>query len=180
MATEGADAGRALLASSTWSGRATKHVTAWQERAYGQLAERSGLGWNPTGMFALLTAHSPSVDMEALRAATPPGQFTDEEWEEIARDAEQCIALCRDPEPVTPFTHAGLQMTDKFAVLTAEIELAKRGVPLPYRPRVTTLPTGDFNARTRRIVGTDEAALMFDHTLLHFINEYAYMGLLHG
>jgi hypothetical protein len=161
------------LANTPWSDRARMHVTAWQERAYGALAEQSGMGWDPAGMFAKFVETVPNVGVADVQAATPEGYFTPAEWNEAALSVDQYVEMSSDPEPATPFTHAGLQMVYKFAVLKAEIELGSRDWRLPYRPRVTTLPTGDFNARTRRILATDEAAIMFDHTLLAYIHEFA-------
>jgi hypothetical protein len=39
------------LDATVWSDRAQMLVSEWQERAWGQLAEDLGLGWNPSQAF---------------------------------------------------------------------------------------------------------------------------------
>jgi hypothetical protein len=83
------------------------------------------------------------------------------------------LANHRDAELNTPFTERWLQSTYDYHLSVGQEAIAKTPWKMGYRPRIATIPTGDFNARSRRVPGTDEVAVMFDHTLLTYLHGYA-------
>ncbi|MGW1344240.1 hypothetical protein ACWCOV_24595 [Kribbella sp. NPDC002412] len=124
-------------------------------------------------MFERFAAGIQRPDISTLHGTLPDGAISRTEWDEAEQAVDDYLTSHFDPEPVTPFTDPWLQSSYNYYLHVAETLIAETPWQLPYRARIATLPSGDFNARTRKIAGTDEAAVMFDHTLLSFVQEYA-------
>lgn len=164
--------------SRSWSDRATKRVTAWQERAWGQVGQQLGLRWDPTAAHArfskgLSDYQAISVeqmlnqlDPELVAKIYPVGV---DSLDELVRDYKSRYFV----EPPTPFDEPGLQSTMVRLLDEVTPVIADSGFPLRPQPRVTTMPSSYVHARTRSIPGTDEAAVMFQHGLMLFLNNFA-------
>jgi hypothetical protein len=164
--------------SRSWSDRATKYVTAWQERAWGQVGQQLGLRWDPTAAHKRFSRGL--IDYQAIPVEQMLKQLNPElvakiypggvdSLDELVRDYKNRYFF----EPPTPFDEPGLQSTMVQLLEEVTPVIAEVGYPLRPQPRVATMPSSYVHARTRSIPGTDEAAVLFQHGLMLFLNNFA-------
>ena len=158
-----------------WSDRARKVVTGWQERAYGDLGVDLGLGWAPMAAYERLAR--PLLPEERTSGAKAREMLGDDivpggDWDDF-----DCILAEYKRryfvEPPTPYEEPNLSSCVAEHLDTVLDVLSTSEWTLPARPLVATLPSGELNARIRRIPATDEAAVLFQHGLLMYLHTFA-------
>jgi hypothetical protein len=161
-----------------WSARATKYVSAWQEREWGEVGEHLGLGWDPVGAHRQFSsglvpdeAVAPKLMREQL-GLDLAGEIYAGAADELERLVEEYAARYF-VEPPTPFDEPGLQSTMVQLLDEVTPAIEDSGFPLLARPLVATMPSSEVHARTRSIPGTNEAAILFQTGLMMFLRDFA-------
>jgi hypothetical protein len=164
--------------STVWSDRARSLVSEWQERAWGQLAEDLGLGWQPAQAFERFAsprlAHSDHrLSVERLQS-TLGQQLPAAQRAELERSFTEYKKRYYDITPPTRFEDHSIYSN---ALATVDTLLPLIGQVLPGRltsaPLVATIPTGRLNATIRRIRGTDEVVILLQQGLTGFLYHFS-------
>ncbi len=173
-----AAAGVALM-TEQWSSRARAKVSEWQEQAYGGLAEDLGWGWNPQRAFdKFSTRQVPEGDyrisIDRLRENYGPDYGRDLDWKKVEEDWDKYMKTYYHIEPPTKYENASIY-SNAFANLTAITVLIEQVMPgyLTKTPRIASLPTGDLNAKSQNIRGTNEVAILLQTGLTGFIYHFS-------
>jgi hypothetical protein len=162
--------------SADWSSRAIRIIGGWQERAYGQIGEQMGIGFRPAEVYRMLVPPPPPQGWtEAELDRSMPAEFlTHVERstfsEVLGNYMDKYVA-----EPSTPYespTFQAILRPDQELLLSTLEEI---GLPLPRPVVLATLPTGQVNARSRRIRGSDEIAILFEHGLMHYLYLFSFV-----
>lgn len=161
----------------SWSTRAVRYVTSWQERAWGDVGQQLGLGWDPAAAFEQLSREIPDGDYFIQRIKEQLGpQLTAELYAGGHGQLEHLINeyIARYfIDPPTPFEEPLLQSTLMQLLDEARPVIEESGYELTARPLVATIPSSSVHARTRSIPWTDEAVVLFQHGLMLFLRDFA-------
>jgi hypothetical protein len=158
-----------------WSERARKRVNGWQESDWGEVASSMGLGWKPERAFEALSPPPLPDDLitvDRMRRDVGDDIVPDGDWASVAATMKDY----KDRYLVDPPTR--FEMSLSYSTLAYELDgaletLTGLNVVLPYRPLVASLPSGDVNAKIRKIPGSDEAVILFQHGLIDFLDQLA-------
>jgi hypothetical protein len=162
-----------------WSDRARSVVSEWQERAYGELAEDLGLGWNPKKVFDQFSTRQVSKDdyrLSVHRLKDVLGHDYDPgvSWEEIERAWQSYKENFYYVDAPTQYEDASIYSSAlaNLAILTSAIEQVIPG-RLDKIPLIASIPSGQLNASIRSIRGTNEVAILIQQGLSGFLYHFS-------
>jgi len=158
-----------------WSEQATKRVTGWQERDWGMLAISMGLGWKPEQVFAAMSPSPLPTDLissDRMRRDLGDDIVADPNWASLA------VTMRDYQDKYLVNVPTRYEILPYYSALAYELDgavdaIAAANQELPYHPLVASLPSGDVNARIRKIPGSNEAVILFQHGLIEFLDQVA-------
>jgi hypothetical protein len=149
-----------------WSDRATSVVSEWQERAYGELAEDLGFGWNPQRAFQQFSTPQAAegdyrLSVDRLRDSFGHDYMAASDWQEVKKSLDMYKKKYYYVEPPTRYEDTSIysNAAANLEMLTSAIEQIMPG-RLKKTPLIASLPSGELNARIRAIRGTNEVVIL--------------------
>jgi hypothetical protein len=150
-------------------------VAAWQERAYGELAEASGMGWDPKAAFAALHVAPPKDASKATSIVKdlvgPAGSTID--WKTMQLETEKKTAnyfqesdsFFEDPTFIVP----ARQYLDQIL----QIPTWRDDYTLKLEPFVASMPSLGFTSLTRAFPNEKQAVILVQHGVFMFLYQIA-------
>lgn len=160
--------------AEAWSDQAKKTVTDWQERSWGDLAISMGFGWAPKRAFEAMSPPVPSGDLVVDTMRNDLGSDLVADRDRSSADITTRTYLAKYlTNPPTPYESPLL-----YSTLTHHLDIALEAMAatpwkLAHEPRVATLPSGDLNAKIRKIRHSNEVVVFYQHGLIEFLDQMA-------
>ena len=165
--------------AAQWSDRAISVVSEWQERAYGELAEDLGFGWDPLRAFQELSPpQAPAGDyrlsVARLRDSFGRNYLPTFDWQQVEKYWDEYKRNYYYVNLPTKYENPNIY-SNALANLTALTSAIKQAMPghLDKVPIIASLPSGELNAKIRAIRGTNEVVILLQQGLASFLYHFS-------
>jgi hypothetical protein len=139
------------------------------------LATSMGLGWKPERAFEVMSPAPLPDDLitaDRMRSDLGDDIVAGADWASVSvtmREYEEKYFA----DPPTRYEVSLSYSTLAYELDGAVKTLSATNQALPYRPLVASLPSGDVNAKIRKIPFSNEAVILFQHGLIEFLDQSA-------